>query len=164
MTVRLTPTESDTTPPPPAPAPPAAGGACDLGPDIGGPDAPVPPAPPAGGAVDDLPPAPVDGPSRSDVDGGGDIGPGAEGRRALREARRQRRRTAWLCVAVVALCLALTIVVVTLARYRPVTPPGPVGAASGAVPTIVHRAAPAVGILLTSATSHGATAPEGGNP
>jgi hypothetical protein len=90
-----------------------------------------------------------------------------DGRRALREARRQRRRTAWWCAAVVALCLALTIVVVNLARYRPVTPPAALASASPPHPVStrtpplsapVHSAEPASDPFL------GAPAPGGGTP
>ena len=76
-----------------------------------------------------------------------------ESRVALREARRARRRTAWLCAAVVALALALTIVVVSLARIRPIPQ------SSAAVTTAVT-----VHILVPSVPTPGATAPEGGTP
>ncbi len=124
MTVRLTPTESETSPPQNAPAPP-----------------------------------------EPSADGGS--------RLALREARRQRRRTAWLCAAIVALCLGLTIVTVMLARYRPLTPsaalalpvvprvvagpPDPVPPAATAAPVADRTASAPV-------PSRGAPAPEGGNP
>ena len=127
MTVRLTPTESETPPPQNAPDPPE--------------------------------------PSEPSADRGS--------RPALREARRQRRRTAWLCAAVVALCLGLTIVTVTLARYRPLTP-------SAALPTaVVPRVvagpphpvppdAPAAPVADRTVSApvpfRGAPAPEGGNP
>jgi hypothetical protein len=59
--------------------------------------------------------------------------PSAEqGRRELRAARRQRRRLAALCAAFVAVCLALTLLVVTLARDRAPSPQGaPAAAVSG---------------------------------
>jgi len=41
-----------------------------------------------------------------------------EGRQALRAARRQRRRIAIGCALVVALCLAVTLVIVGIARDR----------------------------------------------
>jgi len=90
-------------------------------------------------------------------------GHAGDGRRALREARRQRRRTAWVCAAVVGLCLALTIVVVSLARERPVSPSG-IGAAAVTVSASVPTTAPVSGTLLAAVTSHSAPAPEGGNP
>jgi hypothetical protein len=91
----------------------------------------------------------------------------ADGRRALRETRRRRRRTTWICAAFVAVCLALTIVVVSLARYRP-TPPLP---SVGVIATSVRpnpstltptTGSPADSTVLPSAPSLGATAPEGG--
>ena len=99
--------------------------------------------------------------------------PAAESRQELREARRLRRRTAWLCAAIVALCLALTIVAVSLARYRPVGPPAAL-AASG-VPALVTGRTDPVPPAATAAPvadrtasapvpSRGAPAPEGGNP
>jgi len=97
MTVRLTPTESDGVPEPHA----ASAGS---------------PEPHAG-----------DPPSTSDAAHIEADGPDpGDSRRALRESRRQRRRTAWVCAVVVALCLALTIAVVTMARYRPIRAPGTV--------------------------------------
>ena len=42
----------------------------------------------------------------------------AETRRELRMARRQRRHLATLCAIVVAVCLALTLLIVNLARDR----------------------------------------------
>jgi len=83
---------------------------------------------------------------------------GADSRIALREARRQRRRTAWLCTAVVAICLGLTIMVVSLARTRP-APPGVVApymfaSLSSPVPG---------GTSLPSDPHPGASASEGGH-
>ncbi|MGA2837468.1 MAG: hypothetical protein ABSF84_12805 [Acidimicrobiales bacterium] len=91
----------------------------------------------------------------------------ADGRRALREARRRRRRTTWICAAFVALCLALTIVVVTLARYRT----APTLPSVGAIATSIHPdpsglpppAGPRIdSTVLPSTSSLGAAAPEGG--
>ena len=65
--------------------------------------------------------------------------PPADGRRALREARRQRRRTAWLCAAVVLLSLALTLLIVGLARDRP----APTATSAPAATATVPVAAPA---------------------
>ena len=48
----------------------------------------------------------------------------ADTRRELRESRRQRRRTLWLCAGVLAVCLGLTVATVELARSRPVAPAG----------------------------------------
>jgi hypothetical protein len=89
-----------------------------------------------------------------------------DGRRAVREARRQRRRTTWLCAAVVALCLALTIVVVLLARDRPLGTPGVVGADAVSVSASVSASpAPAgAGTVPEPVPNRGATASEGGNP
>jgi len=118
MTVRLTPTESETSPPQDAPDP-----------------------------------------AESSVDRGS--------RLALRDARRHRRRTAWLCAAVVALCLGLTIVTVTLARYRPLTPSAAL--APPVAPRVVagppDPAAPvAARTVLAPVPSRAVPAPEGGKP
>jgi hypothetical protein len=153
MTVRLTPTESDISPQSQVPVPPDP---ADVQVTAAPPDAPVP----VGATGAPVPDAP-DGPVRDD---GGD-GRAAETRRAIREARRQRRRTAWLCAAVVAACLALTIVVVSLARERPVAPPASLAATAGSsarpdlvpVPTLDRAVRPTV-------PSRGAPASEGGNP
>jgi hypothetical protein len=48
--------------------------------------------------------------------------PAAVGRRALREARRKRQVTAGLCVVVIAVLLAITIMIVGFARDRPAGP------------------------------------------
>ncbi len=45
-----------------------------------------------------------------------------DGRRALRQARSQRRRTALLCAVVLFVCLALTLLIVGLARDRAAPP------------------------------------------
>ncbi len=90
-------------------------------------------------------------------------GGGADSRMALREARRQRRRTSLLCAAVVAACLALTIVVVLMARDRPVGTPSSMAAAAPSAPA--PPAAPVVDVnASTTVPTRGATAPEGGNP
>ena len=82
-----------------------------------------------------------------------------DSRIAVREARRTRRRTAWLCAAVVAAALALTIVVVILARDRPLP------AASAATVTLsAPSATPHGSTALPLGPSPGAAAPEGGNP
>ncbi|MGD0880682.1 MAG: hypothetical protein ABSB09_03800 [Acidimicrobiales bacterium] len=91
----------------------------------------------------------------------------ADGRRALREARRRRRRTTWICAAFVAVCLALTIVVVTLARYRPAPPLPSVGAIASSVHPSPSALTPTAGsqadsTVLSPAPSLGAAAPEGG--
>jgi hypothetical protein len=125
--------------------------------ESGNPQPPPRPAPPHTSGV--LPPGDgPDAPSAPD-------GTGAETRRALREARRARRRTAWLCAAFVALCLGLTIVVVSLARYRPAGPPASLAAAEVVVPSDpVPSAAAAVDRVVSSDPYRGAAAPEGGNP
>jgi hypothetical protein len=144
MTVRLNPTESDSTPQPQVHAP------------LHSSDDPV--TAPADGPTE---PAPEDGPHEAPVDAGGTDGAGGtDSRITLREARRQRRRTAWLCAAVVAVCLGLTIVVVSLARTRPAPLPGVVATYAVAVPSIT---APA-GTSLPSDPHPGAPAPEGANP
>ena len=75
----------------------------------------------------------------------GDVGQQAtagDSRIAHREARRQRRRTAWWCAAFVAVCLGLTIVVVSLARTRP-APPGIVDSYAVAISSTPASASPA---------------------
>jgi hypothetical protein len=65
-------------------------------------------------------------------------------RRELREARRLRRRTLWLCAGVLALCLGLTALTVDLARSRPM--PGSAAAmirvAAPHSSPFVHRSTP----------------------
>ena len=68
-----------------------------------------------------------------------------DSRMALREARRIRRRTAWLCAAVVALALALTIAVVSLAKARPPQASTPVVTVSSSAYPIASAPAPAPG-------------------
>jgi hypothetical protein len=117
MNVRLNPTMPDETPP-------DATQAASDGPD---PEA----GPPELAVSEPSNEATVEEPGGSEMAPGEQESlTGGDGRRALREARRTRRRTAWLCAAVVALCLALTIAVVSLARYRPVPPPAMVASAS----------------------------------
>jgi len=140
MTVRLTPTESDSTPAHLEPDPPRSADAI----------APAPVVVTDGATIaHDAPTTAPEVPS----DPGEHVA--NDSRPALREARRQRRRTAWLCAAVLAICLALTIVVVSLARTRTVPTSGTVSAVSA----ISH---PASGSLLSADPHLGAPAPEGG--
>ena len=140
MTVRLTPSESDSAPSPQVPSPPDPGVTPVTSPDLRGPDSTVASAP--GDATQE-----IAEPS------------GTDSRIALRDARRQRRRTAWLCAAVVAISLGLTIVVVSLARTRPAPGPGVVVSLAVPVPsTALPGSTP-----LPSDPSPGAPAPEGGN-
>jgi hypothetical protein len=187
MTVRLTPTESD--PPPqavlPSPSPtvvrvtasgvnlPDDGGAVvgDTGAAPSGVDPTRRPA--TGSSATDRP---AGGISVSGASVGGSPDPAvhgpespavAESRRALREARRQRRRAMWLCGAVVALCLALTIVVVTLARYRPLGSSSALSAPAAVPSATVPSPAPAPTVdrsTSPAAPFRGAPAPEGGTP
>jgi hypothetical protein len=81
----------------------------------------------------------------------------SESRIALREVRRQRRRTAWLCAAVVAGCLALTIIVVSLAQARP----APRGASASFAPA--RSSTPLLGNTTPPTDPHSdAPASEGG--
>ena len=180
MTVRLIPTESDSTPTPQDLVPPrssdgspsgsastsaaTSGAASTAAAD----DPPIRPEAGTGGLAaspssDPMEQAEPDEPGHQVDPGspGHQVHPGSPGdhdsRIALREARRQRRRTAWLCAAVVALCLALTIVVVSLARTRPAPSSGTLSAPS-AVST------PVSGSLLSADPHLGAPASEGGNP
>jgi hypothetical protein len=156
--VRLTTTESDSTPSQPLPTPPDPPVDRVTNPVISG--------------IPDLVPAPVDAfPAPTAVSPSGLESPaGADSRRALREARVHRRRIAWLSVAVVSLCLALTIVSVTLARYRTA---GPSDSITTSTVSTVHSAPPTVNppraalvdrSLRSPVPSRGAPAPEGGNP
>jgi hypothetical protein len=93
------------------------------------------------------------------IDGGtGNGNAGSDSRIALREVRRQRRRTAWLCAVVVAVCLGLTIAVVGLARTRP-APPGIIASYASALPSTPVPG----GTSLPSDPHPGAPASEGGN-
>jgi len=186
MTVRLTPSESDSSPSAPVAAPPTSS---ELqvttsaptpasAPDASTPDAPDAPdasdasdtahvgpgavepsamvAPGPGTALPDL--ADVD-----PVDAAPPVsGPAApDSRVTLREARRARRRTAWLCAAVVALALALTIVVVSLARSRPV----PQSSAPMGTPVTARMLAARPPVRPAPPVPFpGAHAPEGGTP
>jgi TRAP-type mannitol/chloroaromatic compound transport system permease large subunit len=62
--------------------------------------------------------------------------PAVAGRLALRQARRKRQLTAAVCVVVVAVLLALTIMILGIARDRPATPASS-GAAASAGPTLL---------------------------
>ncbi len=69
------------------------------------------------------------------------VDPPAAGRRALRQARSQRRRTALLCAVVLFVCFALTLLIVGLARDRAAPPAAvlsfaPVPAPTSATPTV----------------------------
>jgi hypothetical protein len=70
---------------------------------------------------------------------------------------------AWLCVAVVAISLGLTIVVVSLARSRPAPPAGVV--ATSSITALVVPPTPTLGSTSPPSDPRpGATAPEGGKP
>jgi hypothetical protein len=154
MTVRLTPIESDDaapadTPAMPVQAPPAP---TDL------PLAMAEPDDPAGDLADTAPSGePVDATDHDEVNQ--DLV--TDSRIALREARRTRRRTAWVCAAVVALALALTIAVVSLARTRPTSQ-------SKAVPTAFLSSFPSASMLARAPAAPvpfpGTTVSEGGTP
>ncbi len=122
--------------------------------------------------------APVDGPSEvvgadpgptplaPEADAHGEPGqlPAAprttEGRRALREARRERRRLSVWCAVVVAVCLLLTILIVGIARSRSTGPQVVMAAGTLAQPAVPVPASRHY--LLTE--THGAAAPEGAQP
>jgi len=160
MTVRLTPTESDSTPPPHDPSPPEPTTEAMAAQDGG--SAPIP----SDDSSDDDPgDGPDDGPgeagsSTGHVEPVANASGGTDSRVALREARRQRRRVAWWCAALVALCLALTIVVVSLARNRPAPTPGSVVSAALFVPYTDATGS----MALPHDPFPGAPASEGGNP
>ena len=157
MSVRLTTTESDSTPPQPLSSPPDPSG--------------IRVTEPAAPGIPERDPAQAVAPSEMSIGGHADLGPtaGTDSRRALREARAHRRRVAWMCAAVVALCLALTIVAVTLARYRSAAPSAPIATSTVSVHSIVSRVTPTATALVDravrpTAPSRGAPASEGGNP
>jgi hypothetical protein len=83
------------------------------------------------------------------------------GRRALREARRQRRRLMGVCAVIVAACLVMTVLIVGMARDRPApgTPTGVVNSAGGLLVPI----RPALSPSSAHVQEHGAEAPEGGH-
>ncbi len=95
-------------------------------------EAAVVPGPPAqpGSTFDHLPPVPRADPGRMTV-GEPREAPTAVGRRALREARRKRQLISAVCVVVVVALLAITIMIVGIARDRPATPSSS-GVAAGA--------------------------------
>jgi hypothetical protein len=165
MTVRLTPTESDTPPLPQVPAPPDPGDirVTPQGVNIPG-DIPTEGnGEVASGPIPGQTPVAEDAPPGPPKYAGSPVA--ADGRRALREARRQRRRAMWLCAAFVALCLALTIVVVTLARYRPVGPSSALTVTTTVPSAVVPTPAPVVDrVPASTVPSRGAPASEGGNP
>ena len=101
----------------------------------------------------EVPPVDVGGSEVSPAPRGAGAGPDG-GRRAVREARRHRRRVAWACVVVVAACLVATVLVLGMARDR--RPPRPAGLPPAA-------AAAAVSAPAHAPTSSGAPAPEGGD-
>jgi hypothetical protein len=90
--------------------------------------------------------------------------PKAEGRQALRAARRQRRRLMIGCAVVITICLALTVAIVVMAGNRsPASPAAPAAAASApAAPISVTAAAQSRPISHAHHTT-GATAPKGAN-
>lgn len=86
--------------------------------------------------------------------------PRTEGRRQLRAARKRRRRISIGCALLIAVCTAVTLVIVAVARDRSPSllvvtpPPAPVSS-----PPVVHHA-----VLVTESTETlGALAPQGGH-
>jgi outer membrane biosynthesis protein TonB len=84
-----------------------------------------------------------------------------ETRREVREARHRRRQLLAACAIVVAVCLLLTILIVSMARQRPSGLPAATQASASA--------APRAGAVITRWSipepipSHGAVAPRGGH-
>lgn len=74
--------------------------------------------------------------------------------RAVRAARRQRRRLAAWCAVIVAFCFGVTILIVIMAGNRT---PG-----SGVVPALVPAAVAGGGPASFPSLDHGAGAPDGG--
>ncbi len=131
MSVRTTLSEADTAEvdvvpdPLPTPAPLLAP---VLGPDTGLPVVEVPGEPAAVDMPGEPPVVEVPGEPAA-VDMPGDP-PVVVGRLALRQARRKRQLTVAACVVVVAVLLAITIMILGIARDRPGTPASPGAAAS----------------------------------
>jgi len=126
MTVRLIPTESGSAPPARVPiqTEPSDETVTDPAP------VPTPGLPDPGtthadttGAADSADPMPAAADAPTD------------GRRALRQARSQRRRTALLCAVVLLLGLAVTLLIVGLARDRAAPPAAVLSFASVPAPT-----------------------------
>jgi hypothetical protein len=88
--------------------------------------------------------------------------PTVAGRRALRAARRQRRRLMGVCAALVAACLVMTVLIVGMARDRPglAPPAGVVTASAGSLAVALPQSSSGP----VDQNPHGATAPEGGHP
>ena len=116
---------------------------------------------------------PITGPTTGPITGpttgpAADPDPGPPGRRALREARRARRKIMILCAAIILVVLALTLAVLDLARVRPVDTHPAVSSGFGparAVTAAATRPAPIAPPLRSSGPStitDGAPAPEGG--
>ncbi|HWF21769.1 MAG TPA: hypothetical protein VG226_06470 [Acidimicrobiales bacterium] len=93
---------------------------------------PGPPAQP-GTTFTPFPPVPRADPGRMTVAEPQEP-PTTSGRRALREARRKRQLAAAVCVVVVAALLAITIMIVGIARDRPATPSSSGVAATSGLP------------------------------
>lgn len=125
-------------------------------------------------ALPEAPPAGTDGtpraPSGARSGGGGELigdpeqadpEPRADGRRAQRAARQQRRRISMACALLIAVCLVITILIVAVARNRApgaevVVPPSALAAPEAIV---VSRP----GVPTTHPNQlRGAPAPEGG--
>jgi len=80
-----------------------------------------------------------------------------EGRLALREARKRRRRLSVVCALLVCFCLAVTVAIVSLARSRP-SGPQVVEPALALAPLSPVRPVP----VILSIPTPGAPAPQGG--
>jgi hypothetical protein len=70
------------------------------------------------------------------------VDPPTDGRRALRQARSQRRRTALLCAVVLFVCLAVALLIVGLARDRAAPPAAALSFASVPAPTSATSTVP----------------------
>jgi hypothetical protein len=132
-------------------------------PPVGDPGTNRPDPPPTGPEPDDrAPPAidpVVDPEPEPELDPGHEVP--NESRSALRAARRRRRRLSIVCAVLIALCTALTLLIVAVARDRT---PGPQvvtpTALFTATPLVDHHAVPE----LQPTEILGASAPLGGHP
>lgn len=137
-------------PPPSTLRPPtdAGDGTLDETPDDGSPGGP------SAGAPTPAPPGPeTPAPGLDSAEDRVEVA--RETRKEVREARHRRRQLMVACAIVVAACLVLTILIVTMARQRPSGLPAPTASRAEAVAS--YRSAP------VPTPSHSAVAPQGGH-
>jgi hypothetical protein len=154
MTVGMTPRNSGTA----QSLRPFPGGQTDLTGPSGAPEVGSRPVGEVLGGDEHPVPADDPEPARPDVEGRPD--PRTEGRRQLRAARKRRRRISIGCAVLIAVCTALTLLIVAVARDRSpslfvVTPPPALVSSA----PVVHHAV----LVVESTETLGALAPQGGH-